>query len=172
VKQFKIVDQPGALAQALSEVTHGLYVLTAIDGGEAQGHPLNGQCPDAAMRVTNAPPPLATGVGKKSLTHHLVCDTGKCVLNALDKEDSVCPDFIRRFGCQYRRDVNKFEDFVYEKSGSGIPILPQAKAFYECTVIEKFILDLDARTLFVASVDRAGVQDKGKAFSYNEHRKQ
>ncbi len=141
--QFKIVDQPGALNQALFEMPHGLYVLAAVHGGNNRDQPPNGQCLDAAMQVTSAPPRVVIGVENRSLTHELISKTGKFVLNVLDREDPMCPDTIRRFGFQSGRDVNKFEDFPFELSSSGIPVLPDAKAFYECTVIPEFIVDLD-----------------------------
>lgn len=166
MSQFKIVNDPGSLNQALFEVTHGLYVLTAVRGGEA-----NGQCLDAAMQITNAPPRITIGVGKKSLTHEMILETGKFVLNALDREDANCVAVVKRFGFQSGRDVDKFADFPHEKSEGGIPILPDAKAFYECTVLPEFTVDLGTHTLFVASVDRAGTKEDGDPLTYNEYRK-
>jgi flavin reductase (DIM6/NTAB) family NADH-FMN oxidoreductase RutF len=171
VSSFEISDQPAALNQALFQVTHGLYVLTAARGGEADSKRLNGQCLDAAMQVTSTPPRVAIGVGKKSLTHQLISQTGKFVLNVLDRKDPKCPDIIRRFGFQSGRDVNKFEDFSFELSSGGLPVLPDAKAFYECTVIQELTLDLDTHSLFVASVNRAGVKERGEPLTYNEYRK-
>jgi len=166
MSKFKITTDSGGLNQALFEVTHGLYILTDVRGGR-----MNGQCLDAAMQITNAPPRVAIGVGKKSLTHEMIAETGRFVLNALDREDPACPDIVRRFGFQSGRDVDKFSDFPYETGESGIPILPAAKAFYECTVLREFTVDLETHTLFVASVDRAGTKEDGEPLTYNEYRK-
>ena len=166
MSQFKIATDSAGLNQALFEVTHGLYVLTAVRGGRN-----NGQCLDAAMQITNAPPRITIGVGKKSLTHEMIVETGKFVLNALDREDLNASEIVRRFGFQSGRDVDKFEDFPYETGENGIPILPDAKAFYECTVLPEFTVDLGTHTLFVASVDRAGTEEDGDPLTYNEYRK-
>jgi flavin reductase (DIM6/NTAB) family NADH-FMN oxidoreductase RutF len=166
MSQFKIVNDPGALNQALFEITHGLYILTAVHGGSP-----NGQCLDAAMQITNTPPRITIGVGKKSLTHEMIAETGKFVLNALNREDPTCLDVVRRFGFQSGRDVDKFEDFPCEKSEGGIPILPNAKAFYECTVLPEFTVDLGTHTMFVASVNQAGTKEDGDPLTYNEYRK-
>jgi len=166
MSEFKVTTVVGELNQALFEVTHGLYILTAVRGGRA-----NGQCLDAAMQVTNAPPRIAIGVGKRSLTHAMIAETGKFVLNVLDRENPNCPEVVRRFGFQSGRDVDKFADFPYENGENGIPILPDAKAFYECTVLPEFTADLGTHTLFVASVDRAGVREEGEPLTYNEYRK-
>jgi len=166
MSDFKIATDAGGLNQSLFEVTHGLYVLTAVRGGRA-----NGQCLDAAMQVTNAPPRITIGVGKKSLTHEMIIETGKFVLNALDREDPSCPDVVRRFGFQSGRDVDKFAEFPHETGESGIPILANAKAFYECTVLPEFTVDLATHTLFVALVERAGTREDGEPLTYNEYRK-
>jgi len=182
---FKITDEPGGLNQALFEVTHGLYVLTAVHDGTADGHSPNGQCLDAAMQITNAPPRIAIGVGKKSLTHAMIAATGRFVLNAIDRSGGVVAseglttppkdkgwmDVVKRFGFQSGRDVDKFADLPHEKTDGGIPILKDAKAFYECTVLPEFTVDLETHTLFVASVDRAGTKEDGEPLTYNEYRR-
>jgi len=166
VSRFEIASDPAKLNRTLFEVTHGLYVLTALRDGKA-----NGQCLDAAMQVTNSPPRIAIGVGKRSLTHAMIAGTGKFVLNALDRSDPKCLDVIRHFGFQSGRDVDKFADFPYEPGENGSPILPNAKAFWECTVLPEFTVDLGTHTLFVAAVDRAGVREDGEPLTYNEYRK-
>ena len=166
MSDFNTAEGPGPVNQALFEVTHGLYVLSAV-----RGEKMNGQCLDAAMQITNAPPRIAIGVGKKSLTHEMIVETGKFVLNALDREDPNASEIVRRFGFQSGRDVDKFEDFPYGTGENGIPILPDAKAFYECTVLREFTVDLGTHTLFVASVDRAGTKEDGDPLTYNEYRK-
>ncbi len=166
MNRFRIPSDPAGLNQTLFEMTHGLYVLTAVRGGRA-----NGQCLDAAMQVTSAPPRIAIGVGKKSLTHEMIAETGKFILNALDRENPDSPAIIRRFGFQSGRNVDKFADFAYEKGENGCPILPNAKAFWECTVIPELTLDLNTHTLFVAQVTQAGVREEGEPLTYNEYRK-
>ncbi len=162
---FTVVTDSGKLNQALFQVTHGLYILTA-----ASGDRLNGQCLDALMQVTNAPPRIAIGVNKGSLTHEMIAETGQLVVNVLDKEDQRCPEVIKHFGFQSGRTVDKFEDIAYELGKTGIPILPNAVAFYECRVLSKMTLDLETHSLFVAEVERAGTRATGKPLTYNEYR--
>lgn len=166
MSRFEIASDPAGLNRSLFEMTHGLYVLTAIIEGRA-----NGQCLDAAMQVTNSPPRIAIGVGKRSLTHEMLAATGRFALNALDRDAPNCPETIRRFGFQSGRDTDKFADFPYEAGENGCPILPDAKAFWECTVVPELTIDLGTHTLFVATVDRAGVHEDGEPLTYNEYRK-
>ena len=60
---FNYVTESGPINIALFKVTHGLYILTA-----KRDEKLIGQCIDALMQVTNAPPRIVVGVGNTSLT--------------------------------------------------------------------------------------------------------
>jgi len=164
--ELTVVDKATDINQALFEVTHGLYILTAEHEGR-----LNGQCLDALMQVTNAPPRIAIGINKRSLTHEMIAASGRFVANVLDREDENCPEVIRHFGFQSGRTVNKFAETPHELSKDGIPILPHAKAFYECLVIPEMTQDLGTHTLFVAVVERAGTREDGEPLTYNEYRK-
>ncbi len=163
---FTFVTDTASLNQALFQVTHGLYIVTARSGDR-----INGQCLDALMQVTNMPPRMAIGVGKKSLTHEMIAESGRFAVSVLDRESEASGDVIRRFGFQSGRDADKFAGFPHETTEHGIPYLPDAVAIYECTVIPEMTVDLGTHSLFVASVDRAGTRDGGEPLTYNEYRK-
>ncbi len=163
---FTVVTDAVGLNQALFAVTHGLYILTT-----ASNDRLNGQCLDALMQVTNAPPRIAIGVGKQSLTHEMIVETGQFVVNVLDREDQRYPEMVKHFGFQSGRAVDKFADIPYADGENGAPILPNAKAFYECRVLPEMTLDLQTHSLFVAAVERAGTQEEGEPLTYNEYRR-
>ena len=163
---FTTATDNAGINEALFRVTHGLYVVTSRDGDR-----INGQCLDALMQVTNMPPRLTIGIGKQSLTHEMIESSGRFVASVLDRENDACPDVIRRFGFQSGRTADKFADFPHEKTEQGIPFLPDAVAFYECTVIPKMTTDLGTHSLFVASVDRAATREAGEPLTYNEYRK-
>jgi flavin reductase (DIM6/NTAB) family NADH-FMN oxidoreductase RutF len=163
---FQIVTEPGPINMALFQVTHGLYILTAKSGDK-----INGQCIDALMQVTNAPPRVVIGVGNKSLTHDMICESGQFCISVLDRDNAACGDVVRRFGFQSGRDVDKFADFDHELNKQGVPFLPEAVAIYDCTVIPEKTVDLGTHSLFVASVDRAGTRGEGEPLTYNEYRK-
>jgi flavin reductase (DIM6/NTAB) family NADH-FMN oxidoreductase RutF len=163
---FSFVTDSAALNQALFQVTHGLYVITA-----KRGDKLNGQVLDALMQVTSAPPRIAVGVGKRSLTHEMILETGHFVVSVLDRNDPACIDVIKRFGFQSGRDVDKFAGFAHDTLGRGIPSLPTAVAVFEVSVLPLVTVDLITHSLFVASIDRAGTRDSGEPLTYNEYRK-
>jgi flavin reductase (DIM6/NTAB) family NADH-FMN oxidoreductase RutF len=162
---FSFVTEGAALNRALFQVTHGLYVLTAKRGDKA-----NGQIVDALMQVTSAPPRIAVGIGKRSLTHEIIEETGHFVVSVIDRQDPACADVIRRFGFQSGRDVDKFAGFPHETLEWGIPYLPTAVAVFEASVLRLLTVDLITHSLFVASIDRAGTRDGGEPLTYNEYR--
>lgn len=163
---FKTVTEPGPINVALFQVTHGLYILTSKSKDK-----INGQCLDSLMQVTNAPPRIVVGVGNKSLTHDMICESGRFCVSVLDRVNPSCGDVVRRFGFQTGRDVDKFEDFDHALNEHGIPFLPDAVAVYDCTVLPEKTVDLGTHSLFVASVDRAGTREDGEPLTYNEYRK-
>jgi flavin reductase (DIM6/NTAB) family NADH-FMN oxidoreductase RutF len=101
----------------------------------------------------------------------MIAATGRFVANVLDREDEHCPEVIRHFGFQSGRTVDKFAETPHELGENGIPILPEAKAFYECRVVPEMTQDLGTHTLFVALVERAGTREDGEPITYNEYRK-
>jgi flavin reductase (DIM6/NTAB) family NADH-FMN oxidoreductase RutF len=163
---FSVVTDPGPINVALFQVTHGLYILTAKTGDK-----INGQCIDALMQVTNAPPRIAIGVGIKSLTHDMIRESGRFCVSVLDRVNPSCGDVVRRFGFQSGRDVDKFAGFDYEVNAFGIPFLPEAVAVYDCTVVPELTVAVGTHSLFVASVDRACTREDGEPLTYNEYRK-
>ncbi|MBU4485080.1 flavin reductase family protein [bacterium] len=148
----------------LFQITHGLYILTTVSEDK-----LNGQCIDALMQVTNAPPRVAFCVRKKSLTHEMILESKIGAISVIDKEAPGHIDTVKHFGFQSGRNVDKFADIAFELGENGSPILPEAKAFYECHVSNT--IDLDTHTMFIADVDRAGFKESGEPFTYNEYRK-
>lgn len=162
---FKIFNDNAGLNQALYSVTHGLYILTA------NHEKLNGQCIDSLMQVTNMPPRIAIGIGKRSLTYEMICKTNLFCVNAINRLDNNWMKTVEQFGFQSGRNVDKFADVPHEMGDLGLPILPDAKAFYECRVIPEMSVDMKTHMLYVANVERAGTREEGEPLTYNEYRK-
>ena len=163
---YRTVSGSAEINQALFQVTHGLYIVTARSEDR-----INGQCLDALMQVTNVPPRIAIGIGRRSLTHEMVMASDRFAVSVLDQENPDSASLIRRFGFQSGRDADKFADLAHEATAEGLPILSDAVAVYECTVLPEMTVDLGTHTLFVASVDRAGVREGGVPLTYNEYRR-
>lgn len=165
---FHRTSDAAGINKALFEVTHGMYILTARDGER-----MNGQVLDAMMQVTNNPPRVAVGVGKRNFTHGLIEATGKFFVNVIDRMDATWHDKVRHFGFQSGRNVDKFNaiPFRYEQGQSGLPLLIEAKAFFGCRVIPEMTVDLGTHTLFIGFVEESGVCDAGEPLTYAEYRR-
>ena len=161
---FEIATKSADLNQACFKITHGLYVLTA------KNEKFNGQCIDAVMQVTNMPPRLAIAIGKRSLTYEMISESGEFVINVIDRDDPAKMEVVKHFGFQSGRKVDKFADITFETGELGLPILPDAKAYFECKVIDEMRVDLDTHMLYTASIIRAGVSEEGTPFTYTEYR--
>jgi flavin reductase (DIM6/NTAB) family NADH-FMN oxidoreductase RutF len=123
------------------------------------------------MQVTNVPPCIAIGVGKRSLTHDMIMESGIFAASALDRNDPECYDRVRHFGLQSGRKVDKFAGYEHEVGELGAPILPSAVAFYECRVLRDKTLDLGTHHLFIGELVRTGVRRGAEPLTYNEYRK-
>lgn len=163
---FTIIKDDKELKQALFDITHGLYIVTAA----REGRP-NGQCLDALMQVTSRPPRIAISMRKTSLTHEMVESTGLFAVNVICSDDSSCYAKIKHFGTQSGHQVDKFKDVRYENGLNGTPLLPDSLAFFECAVIKDMTLDLGTHTLFVADITRSGFRPEGEPLTYCEYRK-
>lgn len=156
------------MTQVLFEITHGLYILTSRSQDK-----INGQCLDALMQVTHKPCCLAICVNKKNLTHDMIMESGLFIANIVDKHDPTWREKIKKFGFASGRNIDKFASNIsYKLSESGIPYLPEAKAYIECHIDREKILDVGTHTLFVGYIDNAVMQTNGEPLTYNEYRKQ
>lgn len=163
---FNIAGDAAGINKSLFQITHGLYILTAM-----RGERRNGQALDALMQVTNMPSRVAIGVGLRNFTHDMIRETGLFTINVLDREDPAVYDRVKHFGFQSGKNVDKFASVNFETGANGLPILPEAKAFFECRVIPEKTIDLQTHTIFIGLVERSGVRAAGEPLTYNEYRK-
>jgi flavin reductase (DIM6/NTAB) family NADH-FMN oxidoreductase RutF len=163
---FTVTSEEKQILLALFNVTHGLYIVTAVRRGR-----YNGQCLDALMQPTSHPPRIAISMRKSTFTHEMVSETGIFTVNVLCRDDVACSEKIKLFGLQSGRQVNKFKDIVFTAGRNGAPIIDEALAFFECRVDESKKMDLGTHTLFIAEVTRAGYKTAGDPLTYCEYRK-
>lgn len=163
---FVIAKEDKDIHQALFNITHGLYIVTATKRGR-----YNGQCVDALMQAASHPARVAVSMRKTSLTYEMIRDTGFFTVNVLCRDDASCFEKIKHFGLQSGRQINKFKEMPFTPGKNGAPIIPDALAFFECRVIADKNVDLGTHTLFIAEVTRAGYKPVGDPLTYCEYRK-
>lgn len=146
--------------KALFQITYGLYLLTAQEGGRDNGCIIN-----TVMQVAEKPVRVAISVLKNNLTHDMVKNTGKFNVSAISTEADF--ELFRRFGMQSGRNVDKFSGFdAVRRSKNGLLRLTKcANMYLSAEVVE--VVDLGTHSLFIAEVTEAEVLSDGISCSYS-----
>ncbi|MBP5534812.1 MAG: flavin reductase [Alphaproteobacteria bacterium] len=144
--------------QALTKLTHGLYVVGAQDVDK------NGFCGlivDAVMQVATDPEVIALSLMNAGYTKTQIEKTGQFSLSILGED--VNPFVIANFGFQSSRNVDKWPAVEYQLK-SGLPYLKDSLAVLEAKVIEKRVFE--SHTLFLAKINDAWLEQSGIPLTY------
>ena len=162
LKSSKVIDEGKNMdKQALTKLTHGVYVIGAKDvdkGGFC------GLIVDAAMQVATEPPVIALSLGNLGYTKTQIEKTGRFSLSVLDK--NVNPFVIANFGFQSSRNADKWQA-VEHSVKSDLPYLEKSLAVLEAQVIERHAFE--SHTLFLAQVKDAWIEQSGTPLTYEEY---
>ena len=145
--------------KALYNITYGLYMLSAQDGGKDNACIIN-----TAVQVANDPTRIAISVIQKNHTHDMILRSGCFNLSALTTETPF--ELFKRFGMQSGRDVNKFDGFAdLARSENGLYYLTRyANAFLSGKVVDS--VDLGSHTLFIAELTDGEVLSASPSCTY------
>jgi flavin reductase (DIM6/NTAB) family NADH-FMN oxidoreductase RutF len=138
------------LAEALSQLTTGIYVLTVQDG--AQRH---GMSSSWVTQVSGDPPLLMAAVDQRHFSHELLMRKGVFGLNVVGENSKELEDY---FFSAASRQPDNLAPFACTVGDTGAPLLDIAMAVFECRVVASY--PAGDHTLFVASIVRAEVRDK------------
>ena len=136
------------LAEALSEITTGIYVLTVREG-ECR----HGMSSSWVTQVSGDPPLIMAAVDTRHFSHGLIERQGVFGLNIVGRTGKQLEDYF--FSAAARRPDN-LDAFAYELGETGVPLLKLAMAVFECRVVGSY--PAGDHTLFVASIVRAEVR--------------
>lgn len=137
------------LAQALSEITTGIYVLTVNDGPTRHG-----MSSSWVTQVSGDPPLIMAAVDKRHFSHGILERQSVFGLNVVGKKGWALEDY---FFSSASRIPNNLEQFAYELGETGALLLKLAMAVFECRVVGSY--PAGDHTLFVASIVRAEVRE-------------
>lgn len=145
---------------ALYKLTHGMYVLGAMDGKRPVGSLV-----DAVMQAASSPWAIAISCGNNSYTKSCIEKTGEFSLSVLSKE--VNPFVVANFGFQSSRNVDKWAKAEYYMK-NNLPYLRDSLAVFRFKVLQAF--PLISNTVFVAEVTEAEINQKGIPLTYSDYR--
>lgn len=151
------------VAQALRQISYGLYLVTSHLQGK-----LNGQVANTVFQVTAQPPRLALCINKGNLTHQYISESHVLAVCVLDETTPI--SLVGLFGFRSGRDVDKLGQVNFRTGASGSPlVVDHVLCSVEARVEEA--LDVGTHTLFVARVEGASVFREGRALTYDFYHK-
>jgi flavin reductase (DIM6/NTAB) family NADH-FMN oxidoreductase RutF len=130
--------------ELLRQLASPVVAVTSSLGGAG-----NGMILDSAVRASISPrvPRLSVYIHKWHLTHDYVWKTGRYGLHLLHRQQF---DLIYRLGFFSGRDRNKLDEIDHRHGASGVPVLHDCYAAFECRVVNA--MDAGASTFFLADV--------------------
>src|SRR5262245_33768414 len=137
------------LAEALSEITTGIYVLTV-----REGELLHGMSSSWVTQVSGDPPLIMAAVDKRHFSHGIVERQGAVGLNVVGSKSKELEDY---FFSAASRQPDNLKPFAYELGELGVPLLKLAMTVFECRVVGSY--PAGDHTLFIASIVRAEVRE-------------
>ena len=140
--------QPDLTYQLLRNLTSPVVAITS----ERQGKK-NGMISDAAVRASIVPavPRLSVYVHKFNYSHNMIFETGRFGLHLLHTQQF---EVVRRLGFFSGRDHDKLAGIPHHKGKTGVPVLDECFAHFECSVAN--VMDTGSSTLFLGDVVAVG----------------
>jgi flavin reductase (DIM6/NTAB) family NADH-FMN oxidoreductase RutF len=147
--------EPGRTYQLLRNLTSPVVAITAARNGKE-----NGMISDAAVRASIVPsvPRLSVYIHKFNYSHDMIFETGRFGLHLLHTKQF---DVVRRLGFVSGRDQDKLAGLSHHKGTTGVPVLEECFASFECEVAN--VMDTGSSTLFLGDVVAVGsVEPRGE----------
>ena len=135
---------PDDFRRALGHFATGVTVVTTWDDA---GHP-TGLTASAISSVSLDPPLVLVCVSHKSQSHGSFRPGGKFAVNVLASDQEA---LARRFASSTLTGLEKFEGVGYKKSPLGLPLIEDALADFECTIVHAY--PGGDHTIFVGQVE-------------------
>ena len=140
--------QPDLTYQLLRNLTSPVVAITSQRQGKE-----NGMISDAAVRASIVPtvPRLSVYIHKFNYSHDMIYETGRFVMHLLHTKQL---DVVRRLGFFSGRDQDKLAGLPHHKGKTGVPVLDECFAHFECEVAN--VMDTGSSTLFLGDVVAVG----------------
>src|SRR5215470_2566374 len=114
------------LAEAFSELTTGIYVLTVYEGERRHG-----MSSSWVTQVSGDPPLLVAAVDRRHQTHAILARAGRFALNVIGTRSRHLED---HFYSRAAQRPDNLGSLAWEDSPVGVPYLRDAMASLECCV--------------------------------------
>jgi flavin reductase (DIM6/NTAB) family NADH-FMN oxidoreductase RutF len=132
------------IASLLGNLNPELWVVTASHAGQRGGLIATFAVPAS---IITEHPRMLLGIARHHYTWELIEQSQQFALHLISRQQL---DWIRRFGAQSGRDIDKFEDLGIKKSSHGTILLSDAIGWLECRVETQ--MDTGDRTVYLGEV--------------------
>jgi len=146
--------EPGLTYQLLRNLTSPVVAITSERNGKT-----NGMISDAAVRASIVPsvPRVSVYIHKFNFSHDMIFETGRFGLHLLHTKQF---DVVRRLGFFSGRDQDKLAGIPHHQGTTGVPVLDECFAHFECSVAN--VMDTGSSTLFLGDVVAVGSEPRGE----------
>ena len=149
--------------KAMYNLTYGLFILTAKDGGKDNGCVVN-----TVTQVTSEPNRIAVAVNKSNFTHDIIMKTKTFNVSVLAENSKF--ETYKHWGFQSGRDTDKAESISFKRSANGLIYLAEeTNAFISASVVST--VDLGTHTLFIADVTDCEILSDVPSVTYGFYQK-
>ncbi len=142
----------------LHELTYGMYIVSAEEGGT-----YNGQMSNTLFQAASEPTLVSVCINKANRTHGMIRRRGAFTVSVLAMTAPLT--LIGLFGFRHGYDIDKFKSVPFRPATNGAPIvLSHTVAFLEVAVISS--LDAVTHTLYLGEVTNTGTLGDGEPMTY------
>lgn len=144
--------------KAMFNLTYGLFLLTAKDGGKDNGCVVN-----TVVQVTSQPTRITVAVNKENYTCQMISKTGEFNVSVLSEKAKF--ETFRHWGMQSGKNADKTAGITFSRSENGIIyIAEECNAYLSAKVVSA--TDLGTHILFLADVTDARILSDEKSATY------
>ncbi|MBI4772331.1 MAG: flavin reductase family protein [Chloroflexi bacterium] len=147
---------PETLRSMMRSWATGVTIVASAHNGQQHGMTVS-----SFTSVSLEPPLVLVSLEKITRTHGLVEQAGRYSVCVLHQGQQAISD---RFGGRDTEHSDRFEGLAVRPGLTGMPILGDALAYLECTVVAAH--DAGTHTLFIGEVQAAAGPDGGEPLLY------
>jgi flavin reductase (DIM6/NTAB) family NADH-FMN oxidoreductase RutF len=139
---------PDETYQLLRTLTSPIVAITS-----RRGEKRNGMISDGAIRASIVPdiPRVGVFIHKFNFSHDIIYETGSFVMHVLHSGQI---ELVQRLGFASGRDRDKLAGIPHSTGKTGVPILDDCYAWFECEVAN--VMDTGASTFFLGEAIATG----------------
>lgn len=162
-QEIETAEGPKTDLSSLFNIDYGLYIITSNDGEKDNGLVVN-----TVTQITNNPNRVAVTINKENYSHHVIKQKGVMNINCL----SIDTPFrvFENFGMQSGRNVDKFVDYPFKRSGNGLAVLSKYANSFISLKVEDYV-DFGTHGMFICSISEAKILSDKQTMTYSYYHK-